>query len=100
MTFKRTCDVERKDQYIIEFDENVLDEEWMQKFRETFYDFNSLEEHADHIAQFRARNGTQFIEGYGVPLVNGKAPRGYDKEHINEAINIIDGDASMLVYSY
>ncbi|WP_144482078.1 hypothetical protein [Bacillus pumilus] len=100
MIFKRTCDVERQDRYTIEFDENVLNEEWMQNFRETFYDFTTLTEHAEHIAQFRARNGTQFIEGYGVPLENGQAPRWANKEDINEAINIIDGNASLDVYSY
>ncbi|MEK4790373.1 MULTISPECIES: hypothetical protein [unclassified Bacillus (in: firmicutes)] len=75
MTFKGTCDVETHDQYTIEFDESVLNEEWMQQFRETFYDFATLTEHAEHIAQFRARNGSKFIEGYGIPLENGEAPR-------------------------
>ncbi|MCY7679969.1 hypothetical protein NST06_10225 [Bacillus sp. FSL P4-0322] len=100
MTFKRTCDVERQDQYIIEFDENVLNDEWMQSFRETFYDFATLTEHAEHIAQFRARNGSKFIDGYGIPLENGKAPRWADMKDVNKAINIIDGNAIMDVYSY
>ncbi|WP_144522990.1 hypothetical protein [Bacillus pumilus] len=100
MIFRRSCDVERQDQYIIEFDETVLNEEWMQSFKEVYYNFNTLSEHAEHIAQFRARNGTQFIEGYGVPLENGKAPSWANKEDINEAINIIDGDTRLDIYSY
>lgn len=54
--------------YEIEIDENVLNEEWMQEFRKTFYSFNSLEEHAQQIAEQRVRNAQRtdtFLEGYG-----------------------------------
>ncbi|APJ11131.1 hypothetical protein [Bacillus safensis] len=100
MTFKRTWVVERHDQYTIELDENVLNEEWMQNFRETFYDFTTLTEHAEHIARTRSILGSAFIDGYGVPLENGQAPSWANKEDINEAINIIDGNASLTVNSY
>ena len=72
---KFKCTVERTDEYIIEIDENIINEEWMEHFRKYFYNFHDLEEHAEHIAQFRARFGEHdFIEGYGIPLVNGKKP--------------------------
>lgn len=100
MTFKRSCDVERQDQYTIEFDENVLNDEWIQSFRETFYDFATLTEHAEHIAKTRAILGSTFIDGYGIPLENGQAPRWANKEDINEAINIIDRNASLNVHSH
>lgn len=54
--------------YEIELDENVINEEWMQEFRETFYSFNTLEEHAQQIAEQRVRNAERtdtFLEGYG-----------------------------------
>jgi len=54
--------------YEIELDENVINEEWMREFRDTFYSFNSLEEHAQQIAEQRARNVQRtdtFLEGYG-----------------------------------
>lgn len=85
------CTVTREDEYIIEIDENVFDEERLEHFREYFYDFDSLEEHAEHIAQFRARFGDHdFIEGYGIPLVNGKNPR-YDNDEssLEKGINIV-----------
>jgi len=82
------CTVERTDKFVVEFDETVINEEWMANFREFMYDFYSLEEHADHIAQHRARFGTCFVEGYGVPLENGKAPFGVKESHVNHAINI------------
>ncbi|MCG3089154.1 hypothetical protein [Sporosarcina cyprini] len=86
------CEVERTDRYEIEFDENVCNEQWMEDFRSVFYDFYDLEEHARHIAQFRARFGSREIEGYGVPLENGQVPywaRGESYEgRVNYAINI------------
>ncbi len=82
------CDVERIDKYVIEFNEDVCDEEWMADFRDYFYNFYDLEEHAEHIAQFRARFGSGFIEGYGIPLENGKVPYWADEGKVNEAINI------------
>ena len=82
------CKVEREDKYVVEFDESVCNEEWMQSFREVFYDFHTLEEHAEHISQFRARFGARFIEGYGVPLENGKVPYWTKENEVNRAINI------------
>lgn len=85
------CEVQRIDKYVIEFDESICDEKWMEEFREFFYDFYDLSEHAEHIAQFRARFGRGFIEGYGIPLENGKEPYwAYEqqKKQINHAINI------------
>jgi len=43
--FKTT--VTRTEEYIIELDENVLNEQWMDDFRHVFFDFYSLEEHAE-----------------------------------------------------
>lgn len=71
----------REDQYEIEFDETVFDEEFIQHFKKYFYDFDNLKDHAEHIAQFRARFGERFIDGYGLPLVNGKIP---STAHMNE----------------
>lgn len=86
---KFKCVVERLDEYIIEFDENEINQEWMDDFKKYFYDFDTLEEHAEYIAQFRARFGNDFIEGYGVPLVNGKNPSySQDKSSLKKAINI------------
>lgn len=86
-TFK--CYVQREDKYKVEFDESVINEKWMEEFRQVFYNFHTLEEHAEHIAQFRARFGRRFIEGYGIPLENGEIPIGADEKQVNKAINII-----------
>lgn len=75
---KFRCTVTRTDEYIIELDEKVLNEEWMENFAAYMYSFNTLEEHAKHIAQLQARLGSDyvFIEGYGYVKRNGKLPYG------------------------
>lgn len=83
------CTVERTDEYIIEFDENIYDERWIEDFKRYFYDFDDLKEHAEHIAQFRARFGDHsFIEGYGIPLVNGKVHWSVKDKEKNKEIGI------------
>lgn len=86
---KFKCVVERTEEYIIEIDENVINEEWMKHFKKYFYDLDTLEEHAEYIAQYRARFESDFIEGYGVPLVNGENPLySRDESSLEPAINI------------
>lgn len=96
---KFECRVECVDKFTVEFDEEVCNEEWMAAFRESFYDFHTLKEHAAHIAQFRARFGGGFIEGYGIPLENGEAPLWVNEKDVNHAINIkvISEDENILV---
>lgn len=80
--------VTREDKYIIEIDSNVHDEEWMDDFRQYFYNIHTLQEHAEHIAQIRSRFGERFIEGYGNVLTNGNKPFGKKSDEVNSAINI------------
>lgn len=59
----------------VEIDENKIDEKWMEKFREMFYDFTELAEHAEHLAQFVVRfPNLKFIEGYGVVKQDSRWP--------------------------
>ncbi|APH20906.1 TPA: hypothetical protein ACXDAY_002173 [Clostridium botulinum] len=85
---KYKCVVHRTDEYEIEIDDKQLDEKWMKNFRECMFDFDTYEEHAEHIAQMRARFGEGFIEGYGNPLIDGEKPWFCDKDEVNETINI------------
>lgn len=54
----------------VELDESKFDDAFMYKFRENFYRFHNIEEHAEHIAQLGARGligcYKPFIEGYGL----------------------------------
>jgi len=55
----------------VTLDESKFDETFMAEFRESFFPFDTLEEHAKHIGQLQARGiidasyGDHFIEGYG-----------------------------------
>jgi hypothetical protein len=80
------CTVTREDEYIIEFDENLINKEWMEEFNKYFTDDNTFEEHAENIAQYRARFCAEFIEGYGE--VNIKYKSGYEIKK-NSGVTII-----------
>lgn len=86
---KFKCTVTREDEYVIELDEKILDKAWMEWFKKYFYDFDDLQEHAEYIAQYAARFGSDFIEGYGIPLRNGERPIFVSEDKVlNKAINI------------
>ena len=104
---KFKCVVTRVEEYEIEIDENIINEEWMADFRDGMYNFHDLEDHAEHLAQHRARFGAEFIEGYGYPNINGEIPFevAYDSSNANswcKAININviseDDDIDIEVY--
>ncbi|MHC2481609.1 hypothetical protein [Rhizobium leguminosarum] len=50
----------------VEIDEAMFTETFMEEFRESFYRFNDVQRHVEHIAQLEARGLLQdFTEGYG-----------------------------------
>ena len=87
---KFKCIVERTDEYVIEIDENIINEDWMEEFKKYFYGIDCLEEHAEHLAQMRARFGDiSFFEGYGPVLINGYKPFNKKNSEVQKGINII-----------
>lgn len=54
---------------IVELDETKFDEKFFIEFRESYYNFLTLEQHIEHLAQLGARGLISmidpFIEGYG-----------------------------------
>lgn len=61
----------------IEVDETKFTEEWMAEFRKSFYQFYTVQDHVEHLAQLQARgivelpDSRAFIEGYGNPADMG-----------------------------
>lgn len=50
----------------VEVDENKFTPEFMDEYRENFYQFNDIDDHMKHIAQLEARDLLmRFTEGYG-----------------------------------
>lgn len=72
----------------ITLDESKFTPEFMEEFRKYFYDFNTVEEHAQHLAQLGARGLIETpcsIEGYG--LSTGMDIKvSVDSVHIDPAI--------------
>ncbi len=70
----------------VTLDADTFDEAFMSEFRESFFNFDTLEEHAEHIAQMQARGvidveiTPEFIEGYGPSQDMGIKARVYDTE--------------------
>lgn len=56
-------------------DESKFDEAFIAEFQASFYDFDTIDEHREHLAQLFARGivdeFTDFIEGYGPPKEMG-----------------------------
>jgi len=54
----------------VEIDESKFSPEFMKEFRESFYPFQTMDQHIEHLAQMEARgviHNDNFIEGYGKP---------------------------------
>ncbi|CDO35794.1 hypothetical protein [Novosphingobium sp. KN65.2] len=65
----KTFQIEIVQVVTVKLDETKFDETFMSEFRDSFFQFDSIEEHAEHIAQLEARgliaDYKPFIEGYG-----------------------------------
>ncbi|MBO9580348.1 MAG: hypothetical protein J7498_05605 [Sphingobium sp.] len=64
---KFTVDVTQRIE--VELDAEKFDDAFMEEFRASFYPFDTIEDHAQHLAQLHARGLVDwlpsFIEGYG-----------------------------------
>lgn len=64
----KTFDIEVATMAAVTIDETKFTPEFMEEFRKYFYDFDTIEDHARHLAQLATRGLIQtpcFIEGYG-----------------------------------
>lgn len=70
----------------VEIDDKKLDEKAMAEYRESYYGFHTLEQHACHIAQMCARglyyfqDPETFVEGYGQLKDYGISAKVIDQE--------------------
>lgn len=95
---KFQCEVEITAKYIIEFDETIINKEWMDNFSRYIFELDTLEDHAKIISSYVANFGLDsFIEGYGYPRIIcydlGGNPYEYNRfmvsdSDINNAITI------------
>jgi len=96
---KFKCTVTKTYEYEIEIDEKIWTEETIKEWASAFYRADNLQEVAEHLAMMKTRyDDGDFIEGFGVPMINGKEPFMFNSENktsISKDININiieDGD--------
>lgn len=60
-------EVEVTQTVMVELDESKFDDAFMASFRDFFYPFHTVKDHATHLAQLAARGllNEDFVEGYG-----------------------------------
>ncbi|KAA9007300.1 hypothetical protein F4V43_02095 [Paenibacillus spiritus] len=94
---KFKCEVVTTNTYIVEIDENIINEEWMENFSEYFFDCKTVEAHAENLAIQRSRlvsRDDTFIEGYGKVRVkvDGFDTKDYEKVEDGITIKVIEED--------
>jgi hypothetical protein len=77
--------VTRVDTYIVELDENIFNQSWLDKFKTSFYDLQNLKGIAEYLGCHQARFGQKdgFIEGFGYVTRDGYLPYLF-KDHDSE----------------
>ena len=59
----------------VEFNDEVWNEKNIAEWKKTFYEADTLEEVAEIFASMFANQGEgEFLEGFGVPMINGSVP--------------------------
>jgi hypothetical protein len=85
---KFEVEVIRTDKYQVEFDENIINAEWMENYRKYFTDIFNLKDHSQNIAQAYCRTSNLFIEGYGDIKINGSVSWNFEGDPDSIGINI------------
>lgn len=78
-----------RQEYEVEIDETLYNEEWQKDFENSFWDLpEGLESVAKDLAYHQALNKGDFQEGYGTIMVNGQNPVFGDSKPVN-GLNVI-----------
>lgn len=89
---KFRCIVTKETTMEIEIDDSVWTEQEITEWQRHFYNAKNIKDIAGHIASLKSEyEDGEFIEGFGIPLINGKKPYDYLKdEDVTTSINIYD----------
>lgn len=92
---KFKCTVTKETTMEIEIDSSIWTKEQIAEWQKYFYDAENIEDVVSHIARLKSEceNG-EFIEGFGVPMIDGKVVYPYLKE---SSINICNQDSDVNV---
>ena len=100
---KFKCEVTQNYDYEIEIDETIWTEEAIKEWSKSFYDAYDLRDIVEIIAKMKTgHEDGEFIEGFGIPMINGKEPFTFGIPDISHDINIniirsdIDVDSTLI----
>ena len=87
---KFRCIVTKETTMEVEIDDSIWTDEYIAEWQKHFCDAENLEDIVGHIAKMKTEyEDGDFIEGFGIPLINGKKPYDYLKDDdITTSINI------------
>lgn len=86
---KITVEMTRIDKVEVELDPEFFNDAWFEDFNKYFYDYEDLSEVAEYITYNIVHNRSSFIEGIGIPLIDGGKPYGVEEDEVNEHVNVI-----------
>lgn len=96
-TFK--CTVTREATMDITIDDSVWTDDEIEEWSKHFQDADGLEELVGRLAAMKVNHEDgEFLEGFGIPLIDGKKPYLYLKDdQIEDSINIRNQEESIYV---
>lgn len=98
---KFKCTVTKETNMEIEIDESIWTPETICAWSKSFYDADDLKGVVEHVARLKSKyEDGEFIEGFGIPMIDGKKPYPYiEDNHMAKDINIcnqsVDTDVDM-----
>lgn len=87
---KFKCTVTKETIMEIEIDDSVWTPEEIKEWSNSFYNAGDLSDVVQHLARMKSEHEDgEFIEGFGIPMVNGKNPYSYlSDDDISKSTNI------------
>lgn len=91
---KFKCTVTKETTMEIEIDDSVWTDEQIVEWQRYFYESKNIEDVVTHIARMKSEcaNGA-FMEGFGIPMINGEKPYLSNDSNITESINICNQES-------
>lgn len=93
---KFRCTVTKETTMDIEIDDSIWTEQEIAEWQRYFYSVENLKDIVGHIAKMKTEyEDGEFIEGFGIPLINGCKPYDYLKnDDITTSINICNQNSN------
>ena len=83
---------------VVEIDDSIWTKEQIAEWQKHFYDSMNIEDVVSHVAELKAEHEDgEFIEGFGIPMINGKTVYHDLKEN---SINICNQNSNTNVEVY